>query len=164
MSREILEFLKESNAIEGVHGAVSLRQARLAWEYLVKQKELTKDVVLETHGILMKNQDLKPEYKGKFRDCEVRIGGRYGLHFWEIPEAINKWLGDVATSIEIPGIDGKHIRLDHIEYERIHPFADGNGRTGRMFMNWQRLKAKLPILIIHTGDEQWEYYDWFKDG
>lgn len=49
----------------------------------------------------------------------------------------------------------------HVEYEIIHPFVDGNGRTGRMFMNWERLKGGLPILVIHEGEEQQEYYKWF---
>lgn len=164
MKKEITEFLKESNAIEGVYDAVSLKQAKTAWEYLIKQKVLTHDVVLKTHKLLMLRQNLKPKHKGYYRDCEVRIAGRYGVHFWEIREQMDKWLGDVAVSVELPGIDGHHIQLDHIEYERIHPFVDGNGRTGRMFMNWQRLKAGLPILIIHAGDEQWAYYDWFKEG
>ena len=51
----------------------------------------------------------------------------------------------------------------HVKYEKIHPFADGNGRTGRMFMNWTRLKRNNePLLIIHEGEEQREYYGWFK--
>ncbi len=51
----------------------------------------------------------------------------------------------------------------HVSYEKIHPFVDGNGRTGRMFMNWWRLTNGLPLLIIHEGDEQYNYYQWFQD-
>jgi Fic family protein len=49
----------------------------------------------------------------------------------------------------------------HVQYEKIHPFVDGNGRTGRIFMNWWRINNGLPILVIHEGKEQWEYYKWF---
>jgi hypothetical protein len=50
----------------------------------------------------------------------------------------------------------------HVAFETIHPFVDGNGRIGRILMNWQRLQEGLPILIIHEGPEQMEYYKWFK--
>ena len=36
----------------------------------------------------------------------------------------------------------------HIEFERIHPYQDGNGRTGRMIMNQQLLNAGLLPAII----------------
>ena len=58
--------------------------------------------------------------------------------------------------------DGGAAKASHIAYERIHPFIDGNGRTGRMFMNWQRLKAGLPILVIKEKEKQ-EYYKWFNE-
>ena len=92
----------------------------------------------------------------------VYVGGQSTLNAIKIPEAIESWLKDVAISIKIPGKNGNHIKLDHITYEKIHPFVDGNGRTGRIFMNWQRIKAGLPILIIHEGEEQKEYYKWFR--
>jgi len=50
----------------------------------------------------------------------------------------------------------------HVLFEKIHPFIDGNGRTGRMVYNWHRLKLGLPIHIIHEGKEQFKYYKWFK--
>ena len=165
---KIIEFLDESNKIEGVYDADSLKQAEFAWEYLVKQKELTVSVVLKTHKILMLHQNIRPDQKGYFRKEEVRIGWKFGLSYSKIPEAITSWVKDVATSIRVPGKDGKHIKLDHVEYERIHPFIDGNGRTGRMFMNWARIKAGLPILIIKADwpvdpGEQRSYYQWFNN-
>jgi len=54
------------------------------------------------------------------------------------------------------------IKKAHIAFEKIHPFEDGNGRVGRIILNFQRVKAGLPILVIHTGKEQQEYYKWFK--
>jgi len=164
---EIQEFLLESNAIEGVYGLEDLEDAKKAWRYLAKQKVLTTEVVLNVHKILMKNQPIPEKDKGAFRTCKVYIGGREGLEWSEIPTAIESWLSDVKTSIDIPGEDGEYIKFDHIEFERIHPWIDGNGRTGRMFMNWQRMKAGLPILIIHADwpdiqGEQRSYYAWFR--
>lgn len=161
MTKKEIEFLKESNAIEGVYNIDSLEQAKFAWEYLKKQKELTPSVILKTHKILMLHQMLYGYEKGYFRTCKVYIGGREGLNYHQVPDAINEWCEDAMQSVEVPGKDGHNIKIDHIQYERIHPFVDGNGRTGRMFMNWQRLQAKLPLLIIKES-EKYDYYDWFR--
>ncbi len=55
------------------------------------------------------------------------------------------------------------IKNSHIFFEKLHPFEDGNGRTGRILMNLQKLNEELPLLIIHEGEEQMEYYKWFKE-
>lgn len=155
-----LEFLRESNAIEDVHDARSLEQAVYAWEYLKQQDKLTCDIVRKTHKILMLHQDLLPNEKGYFRKQKVFIGGREAMDSRYIRQALEEWLKDVEASILVPG--EKDIKQDHINYEKIHPFIDGNGRTGRMFMNWEYLKIGEPIMIIHAGPEQLEYYKWFK--
>jgi len=149
------EFLRESNAIEGVYDDDSLKQAHRAWEYLMQQRKMTSGVVRETHKILMLNQDLFLHEKGYFRNVMVYIGGKPGLNTAKIPEAIGNWCNDTMHS-------RKSAKKLHVEFEKIHPFVDGNGRTGRMFMNWTRIKKKQPIIIIHEGEEQREYYDWFK--
>jgi Fic family protein len=51
--------------------------------------------------------------------------------------------------------------LMHIKFEEIHPFEDGNGRVGRILWNIQRLMLGLPLKIIHTGKEQFDYYKIF---
>ena len=67
MKEEIKQFLKESNAIEGVFDDISLERACVAWEYLIEQKEMTKDVILKTHKLLMLLSNLQPDEKGFFR-------------------------------------------------------------------------------------------------
>lgn len=162
LTSEELEFLKESNAIEGVYDASSLEQAIIAWQYLKDEDKITPAVILKTHKLLMLHQPLLPNEIGYFRKVPVWVGGRQGLYYANIAPAIHEWCKDVATSITVPGKDGENIKFDHIQYERIHPFVDGNGRTGRMFLNWERIQANLPVLVIHTGQEQKKYYQWFK--
>ena len=156
MENKVEEFLKENNAIEGVFDDDSLKQANIAWKYLMGQEEMNPGVMLKTHKILMLNQEyLKSYERGYFRKDKVYIGGKEALNWRKIEErieilAMNMWLYP------------KNWKHHHIEYEKIHPFVDGNGRTVRMFMNWQRVKQlKRPLLIIHTGKEQFEYYKWF---
>ena len=166
--KQVEKFLKESNAIEQVYDDVSFEQAKEAWAYLSTVEKLTVHDVLKTHKILMLHQNLMPNEKGYFRKVPVWIGRREGLDWREIHEAIDSWVLDVETSIKIPGEDGINIWLDHIEYERIHGFCDGNGRTGRLFMNWARIQAGLPIFVIHAdwpkeGGEQKSYYKIFQE-
>ncbi len=166
MTNEEIEFLKESNAIEGVTDDDSLLQAGYAWEWLKEQKKLTLTTLLKTHKILMLHQPLYPNEKGYFREVPVWVGGREGTNWIKIRVELKQWLLNVDDLIKNAGKEPdifkeRMCKQHHVVYEKIHPFVDGNGRTGRMFMNWERLKLGLPILVIHTGKEQRDYYDWF---
>lgn len=155
------EFLKESNAIEGVLDEASLKQAKVAWRYLKSQNKLEPHVILKTHKLLMLHQPrLLSNEKGYFRQIPIWVGGRQGSPHALVRQAIEAWCKKSLQTT--PQIDTKAL---HVEYEKIHPFVDGNGRTGRMFMNWQRLKiTKEPLIIIHAGTfEQTEYYGWFEE-
>jgi Fic family protein len=163
---ELKTFLSESNAIEGVYDADSLKQALYAWEYLSEKKELNPSVICKIHKILMLHQRLQPDEKGYFRKRQVMIGGREGLLWTLIPDKIQQWCEVANLMVNYPG-SGKRIEQDiqnhHVSYEHIHPFIDGNGRTGRMFLNWQRVRLGLPLLIIQEKEKQ-AYYDWFSTG
>lgn len=50
----------------------------------------------------------------------------------------------------------------HIEFERIHPFGDGNGRTGRLLINYEMLKNNLPPVII-PAEERTKYFKMLAD-
>lgn len=156
LSHEELEFLQQSNYIENETSPLSLDDAVEAWQYLRGEEHLTEKVILKTHKILMRTRELDKSQKGKWRTYNVRVGNRVCPPFQEIPGLMWKWRFDSIR--KSPPIDDKEL---HIQFEHIHPFADGNGRVGRMLMNWQRIKKlNKPILIIKE-EEKWEYYKWF---
>lgn len=185
-ANQIKEFLTESNAIEGVYGIDALLQAQKAWDYIIKKPKLNLGRILEAHKILMRGQKLKMKYRGVLRTEDVAIGkweiiGVDGdkllkkftktgeVKPWqEVPELMQKWIHDVNTLIEFKdkwvkdhGQHEERIKTLHIEFEHIHGFMDGNGRLGRLLMNWQRIKVGLPILIIYESEKS-NYYQWFK--
>jgi hypothetical protein len=97
------------------------------------------------------------KYLGHYRDIPIFVGGRQGLPYWIIKDSIRYW----ANQANLPMV-AEQIQEHHVTYERIHPFVDGNGRTGRIFLNWQRLRNNLPILVIEERTKYVDYYKWFK--
>jgi Fic family protein len=160
MNDSVTEFLEESNNIEDVWDIDSFQQAMFAWQYVIGQEKLTPGVILKTHKILMLHQPLMPDEKGYFRTVPVWVGNREGIDHTLIRKSIEDWceLVEKTSTAEFPE---EWIKQLHIQYEVIHPFVDGNGRTGRIFLNWQRVKAGLPILVIKEK-EKYKYYEWFR--
>ncbi len=158
---EDLEFLRESNHIEGEYSQEALADAVKAWDWAKKQKgHTTESLILGIHRRLMKR--LYPRIAGKYRVVQVGVMTKAGFR-----EAI-KW-GEIKPELDhlcnrriYPCYSMEMIKDWHIQFEHIHPFEDGNGRVGRILMNLQLLKEGLPILVIHEGKEQQGYYKWFK--
>ena len=168
---DVIEFLQQSNYIEREPTGEALDDAVKAWEYLSHKKHLTKENLLHTHRILMKSRTtIEDRYKGAFRDGPVFIGGREAKKYYAISMLMDNFLATVERTIQArKAIDtlreeecSDNIKADHIMFEDIHPFFDGNGRMGRIILNWERVKCGLPILVIKE-EEKFEYYKWFEN-
>lgn len=158
IDKKTLTFLQESNLIEGVSDDASLEQAIQAWIYLEQQKSLNLDVILTAHAILMANQDIPEKDKGALRQDLVIVGWRDCPNPKHLPQLMKHWVHEYANKAS----NSTEIKTAHIQFELIHPFIDGNGRIGRMIMNWQRIRISLPIIVISANDRQ-NYYRWFID-
>lgn len=111
-----------------------------------KKEELTHDLIEEIHDKLLDNID---ERKG-YRKTDVRViksnfDATPGKYVKTDMDLLIKWLKDHKTKLHplILAI------IFHHKFEKIHPFMDGNGRTGRMLMNLILIKNNLPPFIIH---------------
>lgn len=150
------EFLRQSNAIESIYDDESLRKAEEAWVYIRGMSRLHSSNIKKTHRILMAGK-LPRHALGHWRSVPVFVGYSQPLPHWILREAMSYWAKKANEALsEAQIID------HHVTYEKIHPFLDGNGRTGRIFMNWQLLKNGFPVKIFYEKDKNRDYYPLFK--
>lgn len=162
LDQTVIEFLDHSNRIESVYTKAALEDAKKAWRHIVSLDRITPADIVDVHLILMAKLD--PEVAGKFRSYPVRIGWQIkpfkGMEYFEARlKSMCDRMNDTTSKVD----PEEQVKKEHVEYEDIHPFGDGNGRSGRIFYNWHRLRLGLPIHVIHEGDEQFAYYQWFKE-
>lgn len=151
---QALTWIQQSNRIEDVHSQIEDDISLRAWRWLKAKPDLSLPVILKLHGRIMKEQ-LSKAHLGAWRTCGVRVGPRLCPHHEEVPALMASWFTyhcNVQTE--------SAIKRAHVRFEEIHPFVDGNGRTGRMIMNYQRMRAGFPPLTI-WADERQKYYEWF---
>lgn len=166
---DVKKFLTESNYIESEFSGEAFEDALSAWSYISSFKTIDISIILDVHRLLMNR--LRPDIAGKWRNCDVFIGGKRKMFISEslLKEDVLECLTNMGISPELPSDTlEEFVKACHVQFEAVHPFEDGNGRTGRILMNWQRLQLGLPIKIIKAdwnlgGDEQKDYYGWFKD-
>jgi Fic family protein len=105
------------------------------------------DSILQMHEALLSPS--RPDTAGKWRDQAVWIGGtRYGPHEADfvpprserIPGAVDDLVAFIDRD-DIPVL--AHAAVAHAQFETIHPFPDGNGRTGRALLQAQLRNKRL---------------------
>lgn len=154
--RDMSEHIHQSNLIEDINSPFFDEQAQKAWDFLSEQTSLTHYDVMKVQEIItLLQKDLPVLAKGNYRDIpgyDVWIGARKGPRPYLVPFLMEEWLDryEELTPKEA-----------HIEFEHIHPFADGNGRTGRMLMWWQEIQLGQEPTLVSFSERQ-EYYQWFR--
>lgn len=149
--------IRQSNLIEHVTSEIEVEQSWMAWNIIKDHPgPLTEELVMTVHNIIMYNfLPAMPGGRGTYRLVNVTVGGRDCPRWQDVPALFKEWL----TKMEHWSLDFEPVKA-HIAFEHIHPFVDGNGRTGRMLFWWHEIKAGLvPTLITYSN--RWSYYDWF---
>jgi len=174
----IVQFLRESNMIEGydypesaylqvlmnpesLSSKLVITRSIFAFQYILQNYRRAIDItdILTLHFKLM-NGLMGDEQAGSFRTGQVFVGDSVPpkaevVHYHLINFIKNFQKGFLYKSLQL-----------HYEFERIHPFFDGNGRIGRLLWLWHRLYSGghvYPILQEFDGDtffdRRFNYYN-----
>lgn len=121
-------------------------------------KELDRDTILLLHAMLIGGID--DDIAGRFRKKGEYV--RVGMHIAPAPEQVEHMIEDTlqafAGDLEPFFVD--RIAKFHLDFERIHPFNDGNGRIGRVIIAYQLQRFRFPTIIIRNKEKH-EYYKAF---
>jgi Fic family protein len=125
-----------------------------------REKEIDKELILLLHQMLIGG--INDEFAGRFRKPGEYV--RVGTHIAPAPEKVQSMietiLGEYMNDLE--KYFGDRIAKFHLDFETIHPFCDGNGRIGRVLMNYQLLRSGFPMIIIRDKEKQ-KYYKSFPE-
>lgn len=126
----------------------------------VKESELSKDLIVLFHQMLIGGID--DAIAGRFREKGEYV--RVGTYIAPAPEHVEQMIE--AALLEYSSALGTYfldkIAKFHLDFETIHPFCDGNGRIGRVIINFQLLQHGLPRIIIRNKEKDL-YYRAFSD-
>jgi len=139
--------------------AVGHRDAFLFLEEAVRGKEaISERLVLQIHSLVLADQ---PMDRGVYRRIPVIITG--AVHTppqpYLVQPMMEDWVRSLAASRLHPLVAAA---LFHIKFEAIHPFIDGNGRTGRLLANFVLMRSGfLPISVKY--EDRAAYYNAFTE-
>lgn len=125
-----------------------------------RRTELSEEFILLLHKMLIVNIDDK--IAGRFRKTGEFV--RVGQHIAPAPEQVALLMGRAVSHYvaDHESYVTDAIARFHLEFERIHPFCDGNGRIGRALMNYQLFRLGFPVIIIRDK-EKGIYYQSFRE-
>lgn len=138
--------------------AINHREAIFFVEELVSQKEpLSQRYIKDIHQLILKKID--DRNAGIYRNTNVIIAGAEHtppdfFHVLSEMENLIRWYQNEAQELH----PVERAARVHADFVKIHPFIDGNGRTSRLLMNLELVKAGFPAAVLPV-EKRLEYYE-----
>ncbi|MCX6804212.1 MAG: Fic family protein [Candidatus Diapherotrites archaeon] len=178
----ITEFTYDSNAIEGssltlaetshllfkgitpknkpMKHLIEAKNHKEAYDFVssLKQKKLSTPILCKIQKIVVK--DTLPSHlegqDGRLRTVNVKVGQHIAPPFFVVQRKLKtliKWF-NLNMNKHHPIVVAAYF---HSEFESLHPFAEGNGRTGRLLMNFMLTRHGYPPITIFLK-HRFDYY------
>lgn len=177
----LIEYTYSSNAIEG--NTLTLKETALVLEGITIDKKPLKDhleavghrdaflyiaqlvtdkvqfsesIIKQVHSLVLMD---KPEDKGVYRRIPVRIMGasHEPPQPYLVPVQMEQLVAEFSKT-KLHPIESA--AMFHLKFEGIHPFIDGNGRTGRLLLNFILMQNGYPSINVKFADRK-RYYNCF---
>lgn len=177
----LVEFTYNSNAIEG--NTLTLQETAMVLEGITIDKKPLKDhleavghrdafyyvqqlvskneafsekIIKDIHSLVLINM---PEDRGVYRRIPVKIMGAF--HEPPQPYLVPVQMEQLMAEFENTKLHPiESVALFHLRFEGIHPFIDGNGRTGRLILNFTLMQNGYPPINVKFADRR-RYYECF---
>lgn len=116
----------------------------------VGKVKITEDDVKKLHSILMNG--IWPN-AGQYRNHSVKIAGSQVVtaNYMKIEELMKNFIKGLNKT---PANVFSHLAKTHAQFEKIHPFSDGNGRIGRLLMHYIAVRQGLPPVLVKRDKKQ----------
>ena len=179
----MIEFTYDSNAIEG--NTLTLQETAMvlegiaidtkplkdhlevvghkdAFKYvqrIISEKvDFSESVIKDIHTLVLMD---RPDDRGRYRQIPVRIMGasHEPPQPYLVPIQMEQLLQELKKE-QLHPIEAA--ALFHLKFEGIHPFIDGNGRTGRLILNFMLMQNGYPPINVKFTDRR-KYYGGFKE-
>lgn len=148
----ILDKESPSKSLRDIHEAEAHNAVFL--EMLEQRTPISNPLLLKWHKNIFNRS--KPEQAGKYREYNVKVGSYIAPDYREVKKLMNKLIRFIIE--EMDNINQVELAaIVHYRFEKIHPFADGNGRIGRLLMNHILWFSGYPILIIEYKKRNFYY-------
>ena len=134
-----------------------------------KREAMSEELICEFQGLLTQGtydvlRYQKGERPGTYKKNDYVTGAK---EVGALPEDVPEELAELIAELDgiEPGQALTAAAYFHAKFENIHPFADGNGRAGRLLMNYLLLLWDHPPIIIHEEDRKGYYaaLEWFDE-
>lgn len=150
-------IVPSTKSLREIHEVINHKKA---FDYMLSyDKDITKEFILEMHNLVIANtlrQDLISQL-GRYRTVQVFVGRSIPPKPQDVPKkmaSLLRWYYTNKKKLH-PLVLASYF---HTEFEKIHPFVDGNGRVGRLLMNFILYKNKYPMINI-PKKRRFKYYE-----